>query len=242
MRRRTLFGLSQSPWTERARWALDHHGVLYSFHQHVPMLGELLLRRKARAKKATVPLFVDGDEVVMDSLAIARYAERIGRGASLFPRDSEEEVTRWVGVADRMLQVGRAWLMRRILASRAAREESLPSFIPQRVRGPFAPTTLVAVKFLMRKYDVPADVDAEVERVLRPLSSLVREAIRNRPYVLSSSFSFIDVALASAMQVIQPRSEMPLGPAVREAWTNASLARDYGDLLEWRDAIYSKHR
>ena len=49
---RTLYGLSLSPWTERARWALDHHGVAYDYHEHVPMLGEVLLRMKARTRRA----------------------------------------------------------------------------------------------------------------------------------------------------------------------------------------------
>jgi glutathione S-transferase len=35
---------------------------------------------------------------------------------------------------------------------------------------------------------------------------------------------------------------MPLGAGTREVWTNASLAARYPDLLEWRDALYAKHR
>ena len=49
---RTLYGLTQSAWTEKARWALEHHGIAYRYHEHVPVLGEVLLRLKARPRDA----------------------------------------------------------------------------------------------------------------------------------------------------------------------------------------------
>src|SRR5262245_44456729 len=49
--RRALLGAFYSPWTERARWALDHHGIAYRFEEHVPVVGELALRRRRSATK-----------------------------------------------------------------------------------------------------------------------------------------------------------------------------------------------
>lgn len=246
--RRTLYGLSQSPWTERARWALEHHGVAYTYHEHVPMLGEVLLRRKARTKKASVPLLADGDTIVMGSFEIAKHAERIGRGAPLFPRDMDTQIAHWADVAERMTRVGRAWLMKRLVNSKAAQAESLPSFIPGGVRAAFAPTAGMAVRFLAKKYDVPEDAEAEVEHTLRPLLLDLRAALGKASpgkgaYILApSAFSFADLAMAATMQVVRPREGAPLGPATREAWTNERLAEEFADLLEWRDAIYAKHR
>ena len=84
-----LFGMSFSPYSEKARWALDHHRVPFRWREHVPMAGELALRLRAGSlgKKASVPLAVDGDVVLRDSAAIARHAEKIGKGASLAPDD-----------------------------------------------------------------------------------------------------------------------------------------------------------
>jgi glutathione S-transferase len=240
---RILYGLQQSPWTERARWALDHHGIVYDYHEHLPMLGEVLLRRKARAKKASVPLLCDGDTVVMGSFAIAKHAENVGRGAPLFPRDSEQEIARWEDVAERMTRVGRAWVLSRLAASRAAQAESLPAFIPNALRGPFAPSAGMALRFLQKKYAVPADIQAEITHTLRPLLLEVRAGIAaNRPYLLPQSFTFADMAVSSTMQILKPLASAKLGPATREAWTNEDLVTDFGDLLEWRDAIYRKHR
>src|SRR4051812_21797018 len=116
---RTLFGLRVSPWTERARWALDHHKMSYAYHEHLPMLGEVLLRRKARVKKASVPLLADGEDVVMGSLAIAKYAEKTKGGDALFPPGKETEIDHWADVAERITSAGRNRLLGRMLQSKA---------------------------------------------------------------------------------------------------------------------------
>lgn len=243
---RTLFGLRVSPWTERARWALDHHGLSYTYHEHLPMLGELLLRRKARTKKASVPLLDDGGDVVMGSLAIAKHAEKSKGGSCLFPEGKEAEIDHWADVAERMTSAGRNRLLGRMLQSKKAQAEALPSFVPGVARGVLAPSAGMAVRFLANKYKISRDaaaVDAEAERTIRPLLEETREAIKEGGYVLSKDcFTFADIALASSLQVLMPRMESPLGPATREAWTNEKLSEEFDDLLAWRDTVYAKHR
>jgi len=243
---RTLFGLRVSPWTERARWALDHHKLAYDYHEHVPMIGEVLLRRKARTSKASVPLLSDGDDVVMGSLEIAKHAERTHGGAPLFPNDNAGEIERWADLAERITKVGRDRLLCRMVASPKAQAESLPSFIPGGLRGALAPTAGMALRFLARKYGSGSDLEAAEKRAdetIRPLLEETREAIKDGGYVLSKDcFTFADIALASSLQVLRPRMEMTLGPATREAWTNEKLADEFEDLVAWRDTVYAKHR
>lgn len=247
---RILYGISQSPWTERARWALEHHGLTYSYHEHVPMLGEVLLRMKARAAKASVPLLEDGDRIVMGSFAIAKHAESSGKGERLFPADQDDAIARWVDVAERMLNVGRAWATKRMSKSKEALAEGLPAFVPESLKGSLAPSAALALRFLHRKWDIPGDVDVAVETTLRPLLGEVRAALAAAPeapglrYVLGgATFSVADLVLASAMQVIRPHERAKtMGPSTFEVWTNPTLVRDFGDLLEWRDAIYANHR
>jgi glutathione S-transferase len=248
----TLYGLNVSPWTERARWALDHHAVTYTYHEHVPMLGELLLRRKAgvKGKKASVPLFHDGESAVMGSFEIAKHAEKIGQGTPLFPRDREADIAHHNDLAEQMTNVGRAWLLKRMMESKAAQAEALPPFMPGPLRGVLAPTSKMALSFLAKKHGVPSDVDAEVDRVLMPALKEIRERLSTQngngkdglKYLLGT-FSFADVAIAASLQVLRPRAEADLGgPATKEAWTNDRAAQKYEDLLEWRDKIYAKHR
>src|SRR6185503_6034743 len=100
---RKLVVLKTSPWSERAKWALDHHGLAYQTTDHTPFLGEGKLRRIAGGegkKRVTTPILVDGDRVVTESWDIARYADEVGKGATLVPPDQEADVRKWNDVAD----------------------------------------------------------------------------------------------------------------------------------------------
>jgi glutathione S-transferase len=242
---RTLYGLTQSPWTEKARWALEHHTIAYRYHEHVPVLGEILLRMKARSRprgtKASVPLLVDAEQVLPSSLAIARHADTLGGTKPLFPSGRESEVERWADVSDRMLGAGRARVLAGLRANRAAQLEALPPFIPGLLRPLMAPMAVTAAMFLGKKHAVPRDADAEAERVLRPALDDVRKALGDRTTLLDG-FTFADVAIAASLQVVLPRARAPFGPGTRSIWENAALAREYGDLLAWRDAVYAKYR
>jgi glutathione S-transferase len=238
---RTLYGLLQSPWTEKARWALDHHSVAYRYHEHVPVLGELLLRAKARSRpkgtKASVPLLAEGNATFCSSFAIARHAESIGRGEPLFPKDHDDEVVRWADLSDRVIGAGRARVLAGLRVNREAQREALPSFIPGALRGVLTPMAWSAAIFLGSKHGV----EAGEENALRPALDELRKALAGRPYLLGR-FTFADLAIAASLQALRPRKKSPLGPATRAIWESAALAPEYGDLLAWRDTIYAKHR
>lgn len=237
-----LYGMSISAWTERARWALDHHGIAFEYREHVPMLGELALMMKTRKTKTSVPLLLDGETVVMGSPEIGRHAEQSGHGERLFPEGLDAEVDRWVGLAERALDVGRAHFMARLEKRPAVQVESLPAFIPSSLRAAAAPTAVMATRFLSRKHAVGSDIEARISSDLRPVLDELRAAVARSQYLLPSGFSFADITLASAMHIVRPREDSRCGPATRDAWTNEALLRDYGDLVEWRDFIYGKHR
>lgn len=241
---RTLYGLAQSPYTEKARWALDHHGIAYRYHEHVPLLGEALLRLKARRRprgtKASVPLLVDGADVLPTSLAVARHADRIGRGSALFPEDQLADVLRWAELSDGILGIGRASVLEGLRNNRAAQREALPPFIPGALRSVLTPVTATVGLFLASKHDVPRDAAAELEK-LRPLLDDVRRALGGGSYLLAG-LTFADVAIAASLQVLRPRAESSFGPGTRAIWSHESVAADYEDLLTWRDKVYAAHR
>src|SRR5258706_291036 len=113
MAERTLVMLPVSPWSERARWVLDHHALPYRTMIHVPFLGELRLRRLVgeRGRPATVPVLLDGNERLTQSWDIARHADRIGAGAKLFPPGRDDDVRRWNTLADQSAAAGRALVL-----------------------------------------------------------------------------------------------------------------------------------
>src|SRR5687767_10818137 len=83
----TLVSLRYSPWSERARWVLDHHRVPYRVLQHDPFLHELRLRHLAGwpRGRVTVPLLLAGDQRYRTSWDITGHADSIGSGARLIP-------------------------------------------------------------------------------------------------------------------------------------------------------------
>src|SRR5579871_6884350 len=130
-----LVQLPFSPWSLRARWALDHHHVAYKPVLHMPMIAEPLLRAtwavlrrdpQRLLVKATVPMLIEGGTLYGDSLEIAEHADSVGDGKKLIPDGQRSEVLGWVSAADRMLEAGRMRLMDRLIASEKALRELLP--------------------------------------------------------------------------------------------------------------------
>lgn len=238
-----LYGMSYSPYSEKARWALDHHRVGYEWHEHVPMIGERKLRKLAGANggKVSVPLAVDGDTVLRDSLSIAKHAEQVGKGSRLFA--NEAAVGTWAARSDDALDAARVLLLQRILEDREALRESLPSWVPGPLRGLSTPIAARGTRHLVRKYDTAGVDPAIATAKLREVLGAMRKVLGSRSTILDG-FSYADIAMAVVLQMISPVATdyIALGPARRRAWTDAGLASEYADLVAWRDALYAKRR
>jgi glutathione S-transferase len=242
---RKLFSLHVSPWSERARWALDHHRVVYERVEHVPVIGERRLRRIVGPSKprATVPVFVDGDQVLTESWDIAVHSDRIGQGTKLVPSDREAEVKAWSERADRAMESGRAIIMASMLASPGALDEGAPPGTPSWLRPLMRPIARRAARAFARKYGVENGVTEEHARAVREALEGVRAALKGGPYLLGS-FTYADIVMSTLLQGVSPVADrfLKLGPATRRAWTNDAVATEFADLVAWRDALYEKHR
>jgi glutathione S-transferase len=132
-----LLHIGYSPWSERARWALEARGVPYERVPYQPLLGELRLRWLRRGVGgASVPVLVTDEGPICDSVDIARWANARGSGPDLFPAGKEAELAALQDLADRALAAGRARALRRMAASRDALQEQVPGFL--RWTGPVA--------------------------------------------------------------------------------------------------------
>jgi glutathione S-transferase len=238
-----MYAMGYSPYSEKARWALDHHKVPYVWGEHVPMLGELLLRaRSGRWKgKVSVPLAVDGDTVLRDSLAIAKYADRNGSGSPLFL--DHDAVEPWNAASDAAIGAGRALLLRRLLEDREALRESLPPWVPGVFRGVLTPIAASGTRFLAHKHGARAVADAEAFTTMRTVLAKLRVALKGGAHLLDG-FSYADIAMAVVLQMVSPVDDayIAIGPSRRRAWTEPALAKEYADLVEWRDALYASRR
>lgn len=242
---RTLVGLTVSGWTEKARWALDHHRVAYRFQDYVPLIQERWLRKHvAPGVKTSVPLLIDPPgPSIQGSYAIAKRAEALGQGSPLFPPEHLAAIDRWEATSEQVLDVARTYAMPRMIASRGAQAESLPKFLPAALRRLFAPTARLGMRYIMRKHQVPQSTEALIESTVVPALEKLRAALGGRPY-LEGSFTYADITAAMMLMLLGPPADrhLPMGPATREVWTHEGLVARFPDLLAWRNTLYEQHR
>jgi glutathione S-transferase len=253
-----LVALPLSPWSERARWALDHHRLDYELVLHVPLLGERRLRRlvadatQAAAtkkvgptkKRATVPVLILPGAVLTESWDIVQHADQHGHSTPLLPNDRLGEIHTYTDLADRTLQAGRALVMRALLASGEALDETLPPQVPGALRPWLRPVTRYGARWFARKYEVCLDAEAEQTTAVRAALTAVRAALAaGSPYLLGS-FTYADIVMALLLQSVLPvaQAHIRLGPATRRVWTSPALAAEFPDLIAWRDQLYELHR
>jgi glutathione S-transferase len=105
------------------------------------------------------------------------------------------------------------------------------------------PVAASATRFLARKYGADAVAQAEANATMRGVLDALRAALRGRGSILDG-FSYADVAMAVVLQMVSPvdSAYIRLGPARRRAWTEPAFAKDYADLVEWRDGLYAARR
>lgn len=237
-----LYALSYSPWSEKARWALDHHGVNYREVPYLPMLGEPLLRLRMRklTGKVTIPVLLVDDQAIGDSHDIARYAEQVGSGAPLFPAGADEEIARWNDLSEQACHAGRALATARTAADSEALVEAVPRSVPAPLRRSMGE---VGVRFLERKYQLNDLDEAQHRDNARSALAAISDALGSRPTLLDG-FSFADIAVAAALQLLWPvgDDQIRLGRNTRRCFTDQALVSEFPHLGPWRDALYASYR
>ncbi len=239
-----LFGIPFSPWTEKARWALDHHRLAYTFHEHGPLLGEWRLRRRMRQPTGPVTGPVrDADQWYRDSFEIARYAEGLGHGPRLFPEGQLDALTAWNARSEAALAAGRALFMLGALDTPGGLDALVPPEVPAPLRPLVRPGVRRSLEALTLKYRMRDDAGRHELLLTQTLDELDTAVSPERPYLLGA-FSYADIAMALVLQGVSPvdTSFMPVGIGGRAAWTQPRLAARYPGLIQWRDALYAKHR
>ena len=244
-----LLGLSYSPWSEKARWALDVRHVPYRYRMFQPLIGEPALRIKTRrwTGTVTVPVMTDDQgRVYADSADIARFADAHGEGPTLFPKQHESAITRWIDLGERALEAGRVLSLHRTLADDEALKELLPRGLRNALGGLAARVGEMGVRRTLRKYGASTQ-SLEVHRSsAKAALDELRVALANStstPKTVLGTFTFADIAAAQMLSFVSPPAfGLKLGKASRRGFTDPDLAKQYADLVTWRDALYEAHR
>jgi glutathione S-transferase len=241
-----LTAIAFSPWSEKARWALDHHRCDYRELAYEPIVGEYVLRWQMRRPfgRLTVPVLRDGDRWLTDSFNIARHAESIGRGSPLFPEHRLEEIGAWNRRSEAALAAGRAILMRSWGNTRELAIAALPDRIPEPLKPLFLPIGRQRLRAFMARYSI-REGDLSPEAMLTAELDALEQALDGRRYLLDDGFTYADVAMALTLQQVQPVDPRyivrmaGLGPAGMNV---PELESRYAGLIAWRDDLYARHR
>jgi glutathione S-transferase len=236
----TLFYLPISPWSQKLRCALRHHGIRYRERVYEPLIGELELRWRLNKwrGRVTVPVLFAPDRVLTDSFDIARHADRAGSAPSLFPETKTAELADWNARSERLLSAGRGSGMLRMLESPQAAHEMLPPGPAKRLSPQLA---LLGMRAFNRKYGITPEQRAHYDATVRSELLHLREALRGDRFYLLDALSYADYEMATALSVLSPVPESSHGPAARAVMTDAQLSEEFADLRTWRDAFHARH-
>ncbi|MBA2661889.1 MAG: glutathione S-transferase family protein [Bradymonadaceae bacterium] len=217
-----LVTISFSHFCEKARWALDHHGVDYREDDHAPIFH--MLGTYPRGGGRTVPVLVTAAGVFSDSTDILKHLDAVATDASkrLFPADESQrlEVEELEELFDKTLgPATRRLLYSRLLGEGAFMKRMLKLNGPAWQRalvGPSFPLIRSAIRRAYRINDQSAQRSRErIEEVF----ALVEERIADgRRYLVGDSLSAADITFASlAGELVFPAQFGFTLPALDEA-------------------------
>ncbi len=240
-----LLVFPHSHFCEKARWALDHHGVAHTPVAILPGIHMITVRRYGPG--TSVPVLIDGGDAIQGSDRILDHLERQHPATALLPEDPEaraqclaleREMERDIGVTLRSI------LYHRLLA--------YPDFIRYCFTYPLPRARQLAFTLmypaLRRKiHEVYVGSDAAVaaarerfDAAMTRLSARVGES----PYLVGDRFSRADLSVAAMLSllVMPPEHPMPW-PAIPDPEIRA-LVDAYAShpVSAWVREQYRTHR
>lgn len=243
MSRPLLVHIPYSPWSHKARWAIDNAGIPYERMALLPMVNTGLVRVKARKLrgKITAPLWIEGKTVLMDSFAIARHVDSKGSGPSLFPAGAGADIDTWNRQSEKCLAAGRALTTAAVAADAKALRESVPA--PLNGLGPVS--TLVGrfgVRYLQKKYRFGPGQREAHEATLRDGLAALDAALKARPsgFLVGDGLTYADVTMAMVLHFVSPPPDLPIGERSRAHWTRPELVEAFPDVVAWRDRVLAQ--
>jgi len=241
-----LYGIHYSPWTEKARWALDYSKVPYRYHEHTILLGMPALRARFGLLRSdlTVPALAVGKTKLTDSFDIAQWADRDAH--LLFPNTLHEKIKLFNQASEDALSAARVLMLSKLRTNKTALAAALPHWIPELTRPALSWMASMGAAYVAVEFGVKETGDEKMRAACRIHLDKVRnfigdEQIKNRKSVFEQ-FSFADITLAAALHGVRPPESVSMHQALRSAWHDTTLANEYADLVEWRDCIYSQFR
>lgn len=226
-----LVGESFSPWTQKARWALERCDLAFDYREYTPTISERWLRLRLRqwSGPVSVPVLLTVEGAARGSWDIARHAarragdDRLGDFGLIEP---------WDALSEAALAEARSRVVRAVLDAPDALDEAVASALPWAPARP--------LRFVAR--DAARRLDRKYRHLVR--DGALREALQRTRLGLRAAggdhllgrFSYADITMAVVLESIAPmaRTQPRLGPATHRCWCDPALASEFEDLLQWR--------
>lgn len=239
------FGISH--FCEKARWALDWHGISYTEINWPPGVHRLLLKQHG-AKGSSLPVVLDGESVIEGSGAIIDWAENKAedRTRSLNPQTDGLVETREIERrADKVIGIH---------VRRLAYAETLPSYSHVVKPALFLRSSAwhrllghlmwpITRQAMIRAYDIrPGAASESRARLEAELDWLDTKLSDGRLYLAGNRFSRADLTVASLLAGFARPEQL----SVRMTVPNA-LAADIErwrprPVMRWVNEQYRRHR
>ncbi|KRD28704.1 hypothetical protein ASE35_19590 [Lysobacter sp. Root916] len=228
-----LVGEAFSPWTLKARWALDRCGVDYAYREYTPGISEPWLRWRLGLwrQPVSVPVLLTRAQAIRGSWNIAEYAAQCAGDSRL---GALAEARPWDEISERGLAAARTRVVRAVLADDRALDESVP-LLRGGSRALLRPVARRVARRLDRKYAHLVQANAHRESLLALRAGLARAGTG----YLFDRFGYADISMSVLLEAVVPSAgPEALGPVQRQCWHDAALAAEFADLLDWRDALH----
>lgn len=237
-----------SHYCEKARWALDWHGIPYEEISWAPGLHRVAAKSRG-ARGSTVPILLDATELVQGSNAIVDWAERncSDDARSLVPSGDAAEAEQIVRRADSVIGPH---------VRRLAYAEILPAHPEMAKPALFLGTSPtqrfvgklmwpVTRRLMMAAYDIrPGAAADSLSRLEAELDWLDHLLADGRRYLVGDRFSRVDLAVASLLSPLARPEQMVLYRALpAPSGLAAIMARlKVRPAMRWVEQQYRTHR
>jgi len=219
-----LIELHTSPWSERARWALEWKRVPYARREYQPLAGEDEHRRATGI--STVPVLLADGDVIGDSDATLDWLEAHHPSPALLPAEP------------RLRAQVRAWEI-------AATETLAPSARLVMIGRWKGQGLQPLADHFAAKYGWSEAEEARRGRLLRALVADLTRAVAAAPYLVGDAFTRADLTVASMAATvigIPPDDLYALDDSMRAMFGILNADGALAPLCKWRDDIYRRHR
>lgn len=241
----TLLQFPFSHFCEKARWALDHKGLVYRTHDLVPG-AHLWATRRLNAGR-TLPILLDGARVVGDSAAIVDDLDARHPQAPLTPADAAQaqQARQWENWAAREIGVPvRLLFYFHVLPRRALALEILGTGASPAARRMLGWCYPLLRRGMTQRMGIHAEAAQDAQTTLRRAFDRLDAMAQARPYLVGGCFTRADLTVCALLGALCGRMEAsPLaGRVLPEGFQALRWEVAQRPLHAWVHRTYDLHR